>query len=370
MSSSEADKAGKKAAAARAKVAEIAKAAKKARAEADAAERAEKEARAKIARIEEKKAAAALTEEAMTGRLAAKEKAARVKVDAAKTAWEKAKGALRNFEAVEAAMKLVMYRAVSAAAEGKDRLPAWFLDGEDAPDNVKRAVELLHLDPMEEQVPNPSLETVAEYMENPWKAMTQDEREAWSVVRTKMEEYNDAWDVLDSAFSAAYGAAKEAARAEMERLCEAVQIDVHWYNDKDDWYSRGSDILHPNKFYIKIKHIRRPLVSTARPGAGEIVRQIRSSMRVLLGLDMFFETDAVMTLIRYERHNLFPAEPDATDRAMDVLARLGLIDSSWSKNEMDFSTLRSFHNTVRRLNEMADGLEAVGGSRDGAPNDS
>ena len=96
--------------------------------------------------------------------------------------------------------------------------------------------------------------------------------------------------------------------AEMERLCEVAKVDMHWYEGAFE------DVEE----YREIKlMIRRCLASTAMPDAGEIVRQIRSSICVLQGIDVFFETDSIMTLLRDEH---------GPDKIKDVALCLGRED--------------------------------------------
>ena len=153
MSPSEADTARKKAEEAVAKATEMAKAAKMAKAEADAAKKAAEGARMNEARVAEEKAAMALAEKGMARRLATKEAAAKTKVSEAKAAWERARDEMRNFKPIEAAIRPVVYRAVSAAASAKEKdgNMVGFPDREDSLDNVERAIELIsneRIDPM------------------------------------------------------------------------------------------------------------------------------------------------------------------------------------------------------------------------------
>ena len=111
------------------------------------------------------------------------------------------------------------------------------------------------------------------------------------------------------------------------------------------------------------------------PDADEIVRQIRSSIRVLQGLDVFFETDSIMTLLRYEydpetgadsktyagsitREEYLVMHPDVIE---DVALYLG--EKNVNIFHVSSRTIRRFYNTLRRLKEMADGLEMVRGGR-------
>ena len=345
MSPSEADAARKKAEEAVAKATEMAKAAKMAKAEADAAKKAAEGARMNEARVAEEKAAMALAEKGMARRLATKEAAAKTKVSEAKAAWERARDEMRNFKPIEAAIRPVVYRAVSAAASAKEKdgNMVGFPDREDSLDNVERAIELIsneRIDPMSGLVSDGS--DWGESTEpNPWKDLTRNERVAWKVVKEEMKEYMKAREALDSAILAAYWAAWAATMAEMERLSEAAKVEMHWYNAEYD------------EEYREIKRlIRRCLASTAMPGADEIVRQIRSSIRVLQGLDVFFETDSIMTLLRYEHG------PDIIE---DVALYLG--EKNVKIFHVSSRTIRRFYNTLRRLKEMADGLEMVRGGR-------
>ena len=329
MSSSEADVAKM-----RAEAVKAAKEAEAAKAEADAAERVAEEAKRNAIRIAEEKAALNLAEKEIAGRLAAKEEEARTKVSAAKAAWEKTKDAFRDFETVEPVMKSALYRAVSAAASakaGQNVNPTGFPDMEDSLDNVERAIELLSPE---------GIDPRSEYTEsNSWKDLTRNERVAWKVVMEEMKRYMNARDAWDSAISAAYEAASEAAEAEMERLREAAKVNMLWYGAE---YSAQREIR---------RLIRRCLASTVMPNADEIVRQIRSSIRVMQGLDIFFEIDAVMILLRYEgdwRTDKFQGVELYWDEKNDRHSYM-----------ISVSTIRHFHSTIRRLKEISDGLEAI-----------
>ena len=369
MSPSEADAARKKAEEAVAKATEMAKAAKMAKAEAGAAKKAAEGARMNEARVAEEKAAMALAEKGMARRLAAKEAAAKTKVSEAKAAWERARDEMRNFKPIEAAIRPVVYRAVSAAASAKEKdgNTAGFPDREDSLDNVERAIKLIsyeEIDPMAERVSERS-EWGEVTKPNPWKDLTRNERVAWKVVKEEMKEYMKAGDVLDSALFAAYKTALEAAEAEMERLCEVAKVGMHWYEDAFEYVENRE---------IKLM-IWRCLTSTAMPDAGEIVRQIRSSIRVLQGLDVFFETDSIMTLLRYEHDPKTSADSKTyadlmarekhlvvyQDKIKDVSLCLGGRDIDIFR--VPAGTIRRFYNTLRRLKEMADGLEMVRGGR-------
>ena len=368
MSPSEADAARKKAEKAVAKATEMAKAAKMAKAEAGAAKKAAEGARMNEVRVAEEKAAMALAEKGIARRLAVKEAAAKTKVSEAKAAWERARDEMRNFKPVEATIRPVVYRAVSAAASAKEKdgNTSGFPDKEDSLDNVERAIELISdemIDPMAERVPD-RFDWGEGTKPNPWKDLTQNERIAWNVVRKEMDGYMKAREALDSAILAAYGAAWAAAMAEMERLSEAAKVEMHWYNAEYD------------EEYREIKRlIRWCLASTAMPDADEIVRQIRSSIRVLQGLDVFFETDSIMTLLRYEydpetgadsktyagsitREEYLVMHPDVIE---DVALYLG--EKNVNIFYVSSRTIRRFYNTLRRLKEMADGLEMVRGGR-------
>ena len=358
MSSSDVDAARKRAEETKAKAADAARAAKMAKAEAKAAERAAEETRANAERIAEEKAALNLAEEETARRLAVKEEAAKTKVGAAMAAWGRAKDAFRDFGAVEQVIKPAVYRAVSVAATaktGKDGNPAGFPDREDSLGNVERAIELLsheEIDPLAERVTCRSEFSISTEP-NPWKDLTRNERVAWKVVREGMKEYMKARDALDSALLAAYKTALEAAMAEMERLCEAAKVEMHGYDDVFGYFENRE---------IKLM-IRRCLASTAMPDAGEIVCQIRSSIRVLQGLDIFFETDASMILLKYEASQGPGIRNDVT---------LYLGEKNVLPPSMSAWTIRRFHNTLRRLREISDGLEAtregrvIGENRDGS----
>ena len=364
MSPSEADAARKKAEEAVAKATEMAKA------EAGAAKKAAEGARMNEARVAEEKAAMALAEKGMARRLAAKEAAAKTKVSEAKAAWERARDEMRNFKPIEAAIRPAVYRAVSAAASAKEKdgNTAGFPDREDSLDNVERAIKLIsyeEIDPMAERVSEWSEWEEEGTKPNPWKDLTRNERVAWKVVKEEMKEYMKARDVLDSALFAAYKTALEAAEAEMERLCEVAKVGMHWYEDAFEYVENRE---------IKLM-IWRCLTSTAMPDAGEIVRQIRSSIRVLQGLDVFFETDSIMTLLRYEHDPKTSADSKTyadlmareeylvvyQDKIKDVSLCLGGRDTHIFR--VPAGTIRRFYNTLRRLKEMADGLEMVRGGR-------
>ena len=366
MSPSEADAARKKAEEAVAKATEMTKAAKMAKAEADAAKKAAEGARMNEARVAEEKAAMALAEKGMARRLAVKEAAAKTKVSEAKAAWERVRDEMRNFKPIEAAIRPVVYRAVSAAASAKEKggNTAGFPDREDSLDNVERAIELIS----DEGIDPVAVRSWSEWGKegtkpNPWKDLTRNERVAWEVVKEEMKEYMKAREALDSAILAAYGAAWAAAMAEMERLSEAAKVEMHWYNAKYEEYRE-----------IK-RLIRWCLASTAMPDAGEIVRQIRSSIRVLQGLDVFFETDSIMTLLRYEYDPETGADSithaDSITREEYLVMHPGRIEDValylGAKNfdifHVSSRTIRRFYNTLRRLKEMADGLEMVRGGR-------
>ena len=239
MSPSEADAARKKAEEAVAKATEMAKAAKMAKAEAGAAKKAAEGARMNEARVAEEKAAMALAEKGMARRLAAKEAAAKTKVSEAKAAWERARDEIRNFKPIEAAIRPVVYRAVSAAASAKEKdgNTAGFPDRGDSLDNVERAIKLIlheESDPMAERVPDGGRWVNGSRLKeatkpNPWTDLTRNERVAWKVVKEEMKEYMKAREALDSALVAAYRTALGAAGAEMERLCEVAKVDMHWY---------------------------------------------------------------------------------------------------------------------------------------------
>ena len=361
MSPSEADAARKKAEEAVAKATEMTKAAKMAKAEADAAKKAAEGARMNEVRVAEEKAAMALAEKGIARRLAAKEAAAKTKVSEAKAAWERARDEMRNFKPIEAAIRPVVYRAVSAAASAKEkgRNTAGFPDREDSLDNVERAIELISnegIDPVAERISAWSEWGEEGTKPNPWKDLTRNERVAWKVVKEEMKEYMKAREALDSAVVTAYGAAAGAAKAELERLCEATKVDMHWY---------GSYVYYEGDPDIK-RMVRWCLAATAMPDAGEIVRQIRSSIGILKGLDVFFESYAVVNLLRYERGQMADAvmslpgyEYDHTD--VDNLG-LNFGDNDGRSRLVHSSTVRHFHNTIRRLKEMSDGLEAARGA--------
>ena len=357
MSSSEAAAAEKKAEEAKVKAAEMARAAAAARAEADAAEKAAEEARMNKARAIEENVAMTRAEEGMARRLAAKEKAAKAKVSAAKAAWERARDEMRNFTPIEAVIRPVVYRAVLAAASAKrkDGNPVGFPDREDSLDRVERAIELLsgkELDPMAEQVPDGS-NWGEGTKPNPWRDLTQNERIAWNVVKKEMKGYMKAREALDSAVFAAYEAATEAAEAEMERLCEAAKVDMHWYGSYD--YTVGDPEIK--------RMVRWCLAATAMPDADEIVCQIRSSISILQELDVFFETHVAMTLLRYERFLV------TNGRGNNVMLHLG-DESDTRYRFISSDTVRHIHSTLRRLKETADGLETVHKGRpDGKQND-
>ena len=344
VSSSEVEAAKKRAEAAKAKAKKMAKEAKMAKAEAAAAERAAEEAKTSDTRITEEKAALDFAEKEMARRLAAKEEAARTKANVAKAAWENTRGVFRDFGAVESVMRSAVYRAMSAAVSakaGQDGNMAELPSVEDSLGNVERAIELLggEIDPLAERV------AAERHWEestkpNPWKDLTRNERVAWKVVKDKMERYMKARDALDFAISEAYKTAFEAAGAEMERLSESAKIDMLWYGLG---YEEDREIK---------RLIRRCLASTVMPSADEIVRQIRSSIRVMQGLDAFFEIDSVMTMLQYERGQ--------TD---DVALYMGSGENGFTRRQMSVNQIRHFHNTLRRLKEISDGLEMIRGGR-------
>ena len=373
MSPSEADAARKKAEEAVAKATEMTKAAKMAKAEADAAKKAAEGARMNEARVAEEKAAMALAEKGMARRLAAKEAAAKTKVSEAKAAWERARDEMRNFKPIEAAIRPAVYRAVSASESARNA--AGFPDREDSLDNLERAIELIsneEIDPMAER--DSSWPKWREAKPNPWKDLTQNERIAWNVVRKKMGGYTKARVALGSAVATAYRAAAGAAIAELMRLCEATQVDMYWYDDSH---------VDSN---IRCM-VRWCLAATAMPDAGEIVRQIRSSIGVLKGLDAFFEAYAVVNLLRYERGQMANAvmglirssyghgladiddlteEPELSFSGVPLPAShvvdVGGLNLHFGNTTVHSSTVRHFHNTIRRLKEISDGLEAARGA--------
>ena len=394
---SEADITGKRAAEAKAKAAEAAMAADAARAEAEAAEKAVEEARLKAARDAAIKGMPAYFKEARAWRLAAKERAAGEKMDAAKAAWEKAVDAFRGYESVEAAIRPAVYRAAlaTASAIGKDGIPAWFLNDDkfwellgynygqlpshidedklprepeyrkyaEVAGRISAATELLgrDYDPLAEQVMVRDHWGDLVKKKNPWAELTREEREAWPLVKAKIKLHRKAWNVLEDETSAAVGAAVEAVEAEMERLREAMMNAYEIrriYGDWNSWSNYSSSTYDKERVYAA--DIRSILVPTVAD-ADEIVRQIRSSLRILNGLDIFFGVEATKVMLSGERNSLFPSIYMSGPDSDSLHASLDCLGVNGSKSSMDFATLRAFHDILRRLKEMADGLEAVSG---------